>query len=263
MEESWQRAWQAAARMDRQAEDEALVDRTKAELWEWWLDFCERRLFTELYRRAARREANLGSFDSRRGPSRDEGLRLAAAMLVDLPEVPPLDLGWEYAALSKAAAAQLLPPIGRLSRPGLRYHILRCRSSRVHFDTLNLIYEELNSRGTVIPRVLIRWRQQIADGRLKRPPMEHVPRHRPTNPDQIKRDIHIQFVIEVLRRVGIRPQGALSGCSLVADALEPRFSKDTVVRIWKACPWRTSYLPMMRKHSKAMAIRTGLHPIRA
>ncbi len=264
MEESWQRAWQAVARRDRKAEDEALVDRTKAELWEWWQDFSERRLFTELYRRAVRREAKSGSLDGRRGPSRDEGLRLATAMLADLPEVPPLDLEWEYTVLAKTAAAQLLPPLGRPSRPALGYHIRRCEKSRVHFDALNLIYEGLDEQGKVIPRVLIRWRQQVDDGCLQRPPMEAIPAHRPANPEQVARDIHIQFVIEVLGRVGIPPQGTpISGCGIAAEVLGPRLSEETIKRIWKARPWGMSYLRMMRKYSEPMAIRTGLHPIKA
>ena len=264
MEEAWQRAWRAVGQRDRKAEDRALVDRTKAELWEWWQGFSERRLLTELYRRAARREAKLGSLDSRRRPSRDEGYRVAAAMLVDLPEVAPLDLEWEYTEHSKAAAAQLLPPFGRPSRPALGYHIRRCEKSRVHFDALNLIYEGLSNQSKFIPRVLIRWRQQVADGRLRRPPMEPIPRHRPTNVDQFTRDIYIQFVIEVLSRVGIPPQGSpMSGCGVVAEVLGPRLSEDTIKRIWKARPWGMSYLRMMRKYSEPMAIRTGLHPTKA
>ena len=262
MEESWQRAWRAVRRRNRKAEDAALVDRTRAELWKWWKGFSECRLFTELYRRAALREAASGSLDRRRRPSRDEGLRLAAAMLVDLPETSPLDLEWEYETLAIAAATKLLPPFGRPSRPALRYHIERCEKSRVHFDALSLIYEELSNQDEGIPRVLIRWRQKVADGRLKRPSMGPTPPHRPANPDQVKRDIQIQFVIEVLSRVGIPPQGILiSGCGIVAEVLAPRLSESTVVRVWKACPWRTSYLPTMRKYSKAMAIRTGLHPL--
>ena len=262
MEGSWQRAWRAVGQRDRKAEDDALVDHTKARVWAWWQGFSQSGLLTELYWRAARREAELGSLDSRRGPSRDESLRIARAMLRDLPEVPPLDPEWEYAALAQAAAAQLLM-FGGPFRSALRHHIRRCGRRRVHFDALNLTYERLANQGTGIPGVLARWRQKVADGSLQRPLMEPIPRYRPANPDQFTRDLHIQFVIEVLSRVGIRPQGTLiSGCGIVAEVLSPRLSEDTVVRIWKACTWRTSYLPVMRKYSKAMAIRTGLHPIR-
>ena len=263
MEESWERAWQAVARKDPKAEDEALIDRTRAELRQWWQGFSEHRLFVELYRRAARRESGSGSPDSRRSPSRDEGLRLAEAMLVDLPEVPPLDLEWECAALARTAAATLLPPFGRPSRPALAYHIRHCQKSRVHFDTLNVIYEGLANQGGRIPHVLVRWRRDVAEGRRERPPLEAIPAHRPANPQQVARDIHIAFVIEVLGRIGISPQGTLiSGCGIVAEVLSPMLSEDTIRRIWKACPWRKSYLPLMRKYSEPLAKRAGLHSTR-
>ena len=39
MEESWKRGWRAVRRRNRKAEDAALVDRTRAELWKWWQGF--------------------------------------------------------------------------------------------------------------------------------------------------------------------------------------------------------------------------------
>ena len=49
------------------------------------------------------------------------------------------------------------------------------------------------------------------------------------------RDIHIQFAIEVLRRVGVKPRGSnVSGCRMVSEALG--LGEDTVRRIWKECP---------------------------
>ena len=71
--------------------------------------------------------------------------------------------------------------------------------------------------------------------------------------------MHLQFTIEILARVGVPPRGVrVSGCHIVSEA--SGLPDDTVVRIWKACTWRTSYLPLMRKHSKAIAIRNGLYP---
>lgn len=259
--ESQRRAWLAVAQRDRRAEDVALVDRTRAHTWAWWQSFPEQRLLTELYGRAARRQAGSGSRDRRRVPSRDEGLRLARAMLRHLPEVAPLDLEREHTALATAAAAQLLLPFRGPFRPALRYRIRRCEHSRVHFDALSLTYEALANRDAIIPGPLARWHQKVVDGRLQRPPMGPIPRHRPANPDQVQHDICIQFVIEVLRRVGIPPQGTPSGgCDIVAEALEPRLTEATVARIWKARLWGRSYLRIMRKYSKAMAVRAGIHP---
>ncbi len=87
--------------------------------------------------------------------------------------------------------------------------------------------------------------------------MKPIPPHRPANPAQLKRDIHIQFTIEVLKSIGAPPRGSLvSGCRIVAEALG--LPEDTVERIWKACSWRKSFVPVMQKHSKAIAERTGL-----
>ena len=116
-EESWERAWRAMERRDRKAEDEALVDRTRAEMWEWWREFPEHRLLTDLYEQAARRAAKTGSRYSRRHPSFPEGFRAARAMLADLPDPGPLDPEWEYTALFRTLAYQLLHPTGVPSRP--------------------------------------------------------------------------------------------------------------------------------------------------
>ncbi len=43
---------------------------------------------------------------------------------------------------------------------------------------------------------------------------------------------------------------------MVSEALG--LGEDTVRRIWKECPWRTSFVPAMQKYSKAIAERTGL-----
>ena len=87
--------------------------------------------------------------------------------------------------------------------------------------------------------------------------MKPLPPHRPANPAQLPRDIHIQFAIEVLDRVGVRPRGSLvSGCRIVSEA--SGIPEGTVERIWKACSWRASFVPEMQKYSKAIAERTGL-----
>ena len=46
MEEAWEQTRRAVGRRDRKAEDEALVDWTRAEVWEWWQGFSELQLLT-------------------------------------------------------------------------------------------------------------------------------------------------------------------------------------------------------------------------
>ena len=68
--------------------------------------------------------------------------------------------------------------------------------------------------------------------------------------------MQIQFSIEVLSRIGVKPNGSdVSGCRIVSDA--PRVPEDTVRRTWKACMWRKSIMPAVQKYSKAIAERNG------
>ena len=139
----------------------------------------------------------------------------------------------------------------------MQEYIEQSVSNRVYFDALVRIGEKLHDRGESIPRPLARWRAKAAGGLRRRPAMKPVSSHRPVDPAFLVRDIHIQFAIEVLRRLGVRPRGSdVSGCRMVSEALG--LSEDTVRRIWKECPWRTSFVPAMQKYSKAIAERTGL-----
>ena len=145
------------------------------------------------------------------------------------------------------------------SRAELRKYIKLSRSTRVPFDALSFICEELYNRGEAVTGLLAKWRQEVAGGLRRRPAIKPIPAHRPPNPAQLARDIHIQVTIAILERVGVPPQGRLvSGCHIVSEA--SGLPDDTVVRIWKACTWRTSFVPVMRKYSEAIAKRTGLFP---
>ena len=90
----------------------------RAELTEWWGGgvFPEQQLLKDLYGRAARRSERRGSRDSRRRPDHKEGLRVAKAMLADIPDVGRLDRERESAAVSAVLAAP--PPSGVFS-PGM------------------------------------------------------------------------------------------------------------------------------------------------
>ena len=89
--EAGKRILRAVERRDRKAEDEAFVDRTRAEVWEWWQGFSERRLLTDLYGRAVLREAGCGGPDKQRLPTHSEGLRIARALLAEISDGGKLD----------------------------------------------------------------------------------------------------------------------------------------------------------------------------
>ena len=272
--EAGKRILRAVERRDRKAEDEAFVDRTRAEVWEWWQGFSERRLLTDLYGRAVLREAGCGGPDKQRLPTHSQGLRIARALLAEISDGGKLDPEQEAATVAQVLAYQLLPPIAAPSRPLLRAYIRRSGYGSVHFDALSLIYEALKSQGKAIPSLLARWHQDVASRRRQRPDMKPVAPHRPANPNRLMRDIHIQFVIGLLQRLGVPPYGShlsISGCRIVWQALQELsdagilpdtlgLAEGSMERIWKECTWRGSFMPVMRKHSKAIAERTGLHP---
>ena len=256
MREAMECIHRAVARRDTKAEDAAVVDRMRAELQELWWEYPERRLLRDLYRRANRRQDGSGSPDSRRPPDEAEGLRVARGLLADIPDRGRFDAERESAAHSEVLADQWLPPHGVSPRPALRKYIKCSRSNRAYFDALVRIEEKLHDRGKSIPLSLAKWREEVDGGRLLRPALRPIPSHRPANPAQLARDMQIQFTIEILSRIGVKPNGSeVSGCCIVAKAL--RVPEDRVTRIWKACIWRKSFMPAVQKYSRAMAERNG------
>ena len=64
----------------------------------------------------------------------------------------------------------------------------------------------------------------------------------------------LQLTIEILDRVGVPPWGnPASGCRIVAEASP--LPIDTIERIWKECPWKTSFASMLQKYAKDVAER--------
>ena len=146
------------------------------------------------------------------------------------------------------------PLKGKRRPAALQEYIKRSRSNRAHFDALEIIWQELNCRGESIPDPLDKWRTEFIDGLRPRPDRKPVPAHRPVRAAQLVRDIQIQFTIEVLRRVGVKPRGSsVSGCGIVSEVLE--LSEETVNRIWKERILKRPF-GQMGKHSKAIAERT-------
>ena len=227
MEEGMEGIHRAEERRDRKAEDEAIVDYLRAEVREWWQDFPERQLVTGLYRRAALERARRGSTDSRRRPDIQEGLRVARALLADIAVAARFDFEWESEAVPIALADHWLSLKGKRGPAALQESI---------------------------PRPLARWRAEVVDGLRRRPDRKPVAPHRPVRAAQLVRDVQIQFTIEVLHRVGVKPRGScVSGCGIVSEALE--LSEETVTRIWKERIWERPFGPV-GKHSKAIAERT-------
>ena len=232
-EEAWERVLEALERGDKKAEEEASKAYARAEVWEWWKAFREKRLLRDLFELAARRSEARGSRRIRkkiRRPTHKEGVRVARAMLVDTADARKLNREWESAIVSAFLAAP--PPLGEFSPEQLPEYIKRAEENRVYFDAVERIEEEAKNRDEDISRPPANDRQQAARRRRKRPAMNPLERGRPLNPVKLIRDMQIQFTIEVLKRVGIPPQGTrLSGCLIVSEVLGMRVK--TVEDIWK------------------------------
>ena len=267
-EEAMEPIRRALKRRDKEATSAALVDWVRAEVREWWQAFPERRLLSDLYQRAALRGEGRKSHDGPSGlPTHREGLLVAKALLADIAAADRFDFAWESEAVSTVLADQWLSLSGKRRPAALQDYIERSRFSRAYFDALRRIVEMLHSRGEFIPGPLARWRDEAAGGLRRRPAKNPVAFHRPITSAQRVRDAQIQLVIELLRRVGIKPRGTrVSGCRVVAEALERiavadrskvALSEETATRIWEARVWKEPFEPVLRKHSKAIADRTG------
>ena len=266
----------AVVRRDEKAEERAILDGMRAEVREFWQEFPELQLLGENFRRAALRKEVGGSRGRTDPDSFEEGLQLARALLAHVPgralqpHIPGayrLSLEWESAAVSSALADQWLYPIEARTRRALQKYIKLSKSSRVYFDAVMRIWEELNKRGEAIPSSLSKWFQEVESGRRRRPRGKPIPKHRLVTLTKFLSDLNIQLTVEILRRVEILPEGKIiSGCHIVSVALA--ISKDptlhlyaeTVTGIWKKRIWRKPFVPVMAKYSKALDERYGPFP---
>ena len=176
----------------------------------WWRSYPKRSLLTHLYRRAARRRDKLGSPDSRRPPTYAEGLEVARALLANFPRVGPLDPEAEAEIVSLIMAIQWRLPIGaQPSRQVLRHCQKLARRSRVYFDALTPLLwntgqgRQAHRHALAVVAIGSWWAPSAV------PHCKPIPARRPANPNQLWRDVQIQFIIEILDRVGIRPRGYL------------------------------------------------------
>ena len=266
----------AVVRRDENAEERAILDGMRAEVREFWQEFSELQLLGENFRRAALRKDVRGSRGRTDPDSFEEGLRLARALLAHVPgrallaHIPGayrLSLEWESAAVSSALADQWLYPIEARTRRALQKYIKLSKSSRVYFDAVMRIWNELNSRGEAIPSSLSKWFQGVKNGRRRRPRGRPIPASRPVTLTKFLSDLNIQITVEILRRVEILPEGNIvSGCHIVSMVLAIsedktlHLSAETVTGIWQERIWGKPFKPVMAKYSKALDERYGPFP---
>ena len=137
---------EALERGDKKAEEEASKAYARAEVWEWWKAFREKRPLRDLIELGARRSKVRGSRRKRkkiRRPTYCEGRRVAEAMLADIPDARRLNRDWESAIVSADLATT--SPLGVFSPEQLPEYIKRAEESRVYFDAVERIEEEAKS----------------------------------------------------------------------------------------------------------------------
>ena len=234
------------------ADKETLEAYMRARTWEWWQDFPERRLLTDMVGRADRRKKGIGSADSRRRPFPCEGLRIAKPVLAGIPDKISLDSEGEYEGVSNLLAALLSPPMGEPSPERLQRYTELSKSIPIYRDALRRHSEEPDNPAKTIFRPALRWQRRAAGRPRLRQATIKVPARRPVIPGLLMRDLQINFVIGLLERVEVKPRGThVSGCRIVAEVVG--LSEYRVKSIWEM-----RFTVSVTKHSKAVAERAGL-----
>ena len=248
---------QASMRGDRGAEDEAVVDLIRAETREQWAGTPGLENLTKLYRRAALRKTGCGSRDGRRPPDLREVLPVARRLLAEVQGKGRLAPARESIDVTRTLVLHWLSHPERCQSCDLEDYIESSEDSRAYFDALLYLVAAIRFRGEQLPVPLFFWWLDYAVGRRQRPQLKPFQAHRPVNSANLVRDVEIQFTIEILRRVGVAPQGEdFSGCEIVAEAL--KLHKETVIRIWKERIWKRPLEPVLRRYLEAVSERTGL-----
>ena len=257
IQDASERLYRAWKQRDWEAQNEALLDLTRAQMREWWPRFPAGQLLADLYRRADRRKEGRGSADSGRHPSHPGCLRVARCLLADVvPGTGRFDPESESRAVTESLISYWMLHTGLSQIRLLDDFIERSEDRRAYFDALWNLAEHLVSLGAGLPVRLRRWLLECALGLRRRPPLPSLPAHRPVNSENLVRDVQIHFTIEILCRVGVTPRGTpVSGCRIVAEVLE--LSEDTVIRIWKQRIWESPFDQMLLRYHEAIFERTG------
>ena len=224
-----------------------------ARTWEWWQGYPERRLFSDLAERADHRKRWTGTRDSRRPPSREEGLRVARPLLAGIPDEITLDAMGEYESAARLLGSLLLPPMGEPSPEKLQVYTELAESMPLFRDSLGHYYKSLDNADAAIFRPGIGWQQSpdVKPRHLR--DKVQIQAHSPVKPAEFVRNLQMQFVIGLLGGIRIPPYGRdAGGCSIVAEILG--LSQDRVEDLWEMC-----FFDAMIKNSRAIAIRLGLH----
>ena len=181
---------------------------------------------------------------------------IARPILVDAVKKSQFSFRQEAEAVAATLVVHHMPPFAEWSPATLSDYVRRSSGDRTYFDALELSYEVLRSQGMPIPREIAEWWQQVAAGKRQPPPRKRIPRGRQRIAVHPLRNLEIEFVIELLRRLGIPPRGRdRSGCRIAGEIVG--VCEYTAELIWKQRVWTRQSAFILREHSKDIARRTG------
>ena len=244
---------------DWKANEEAILDRMRAELREWRRDRPE----VNFLRRCTNWKTNEG-LHMARATVDESGLMMIGFRLPNhcwptsrtwargIPNgsTQPCRQSWQLSGCppSECAPAPSCESTSSAPGPSACTSTLSCASAR-----------SSKSVARTSPPMLTQWRTEVASAHRRCPDRKPLPPHRPVELDLAPRDLKIQITIAVLERLGVPPRGSpYSGCSIVTEVLEDSednegLAEETVARIWNH-PFQRE----IQKHSKAIAELTGL-----
>ncbi len=121
----------------------------------------------------------------------------------------------------------------------LQKYIKLSESNPNYFNALGLIWDELKLRGNTIPSKLSGWKNEVDAGTRRQSGMRPISGHRPATSTKLLSDLDIQFIIEIMRRTGIKPEAdGVSGIRILEKVLKAsedpalRLTYESLRRIW-------------------------------
>ena len=202
-----------------------------------------------LSRRNRRRLERIRRRYGRRRPSRPsfhEGKEIAEILLSDPYGETQYDPSTGLKPISNIIARAWLSPEGRRDRATLRDMVESSRTNAFFWDVICAIDKEWGAVGKATPPVLVQWRKEVRTGRRSPPFQKPAPVGRHPRLEDLVRNIHIWYTIEVLKNLGYTLNGRNGGCKIVAETVH--LSTSTVEKIRDREPWE-----MVREYAEFIA----------
>ena len=233
---------------DRSAAKKALQGYTTAAVTAFGATETGKSIAT-LSRRNRRRLERIRRRYGRRRPSRPsfhEGKEIAKILLSDPYGKTQYDPSTRLKPVSDIIARASLSQDGWRDRATLRDIVESSRTSAFFWDVICAIDKEWGAAGKTTPPVLVQWREEVRAGLRTPPPKKPAPVGRHPRLEDLVRNIHIWYTIEVLKNLGYTLNGRNGACKIVAETVH--LSTSAVDNIRGREPWE-----MVREYAEFIA----------